>query len=174
MTELETANKRIAALEAELAAMRATGAPVAWGVFATIGGRILSSAPTTQELAESIAKNIKTPTEVRPLYTHPQPAAQGRELFECVACKHLYETADVSCDCFENKGRVFTKWVAYLNNQPAAQDAGRKPLTAVAAMHLVMDVDMQGCYVRGTTNWAVAITRAIECAHGITAQQGSK
>ena len=30
MAELETANKRIAALEAELAAMRAMGEPVAW------------------------------------------------------------------------------------------------------------------------------------------------
>ena len=50
----------------------------------------------------------------------------------------------------------------------------RKPLHAVEAMRLVLNVDMHTNHIRGTTNWAVAITRAIERAHGIAAQQGDK
>lgn len=52
----------------------------------------------------------------------------------------------------------------YYSAQPV-----RKPLDAVTAMRLVLEVDMHSNHTRGTTNWAVAITHAIERAHGITA-----
>lgn len=64
MTELETANQRVAALEAQLAAMRAGGEPVAW-----------------MNDEGDIEHNHKPwmSTVWKPLYTHPQPAAQDAE-----------------------------------------------------------------------------------------------
>lgn len=51
--------------------------------------------------------------------------------------------------------------------------AGLEPLHPVEAMRILLDVDSKRQYVRGTTNWAVAVTRAIEAAHGIT-QKGDQ
>ena len=73
MTELETANQRVAALEAELAAMRAMGEPVAW-------------------LDPWTGTNVTTDYDAYgkhgiPLYTAPQPspAAQGDALDAAVS-----------------------------------------------------------------------------------------
>ena len=50
---------------------------------------------------------------------------------------------------------------------PAAQGDARQPLHPVEAMRLVMDAEREHQFLRGTTNWAVAVARAVERAHGI-------
>ena len=67
MTELETANKRIAALEAELAAMRATGEPVA---------TVIKRGADRQWVSERLGP---LSDGIYSLYTHPKPAAQDAE-----------------------------------------------------------------------------------------------
>lgn len=60
----------------------------------------------------------------------------------------------------------------YLAAAPAAPV--REPLAAETIMKIVMDVEQQHHFFRGTTNWAVAVGRAIEFAHGITAPSGKR
>lgn len=60
----------------------------------------------------------------------------------------------------------------YLAAAPAAPV--REPLAAETIMKIVMDVERQHHFFRGTTNWAVAVGRAIESAHGITAAIGKE
>lgn len=52
----------------------------------------------------------------------------------------------------------------YLAPLPVA----REPLPSVEIMRIVMGVEQQHNFLRGTTNWAAAVGRAIEAAHGIT------
>ena len=54
------------------------------------------------------------------------------------------------------------------------QEGARKPLHPVEAMRLILNVEQRCNHMRGTTNWAAAIARAIEAAHGIAAQKGEK
>lgn len=63
MTELETANQRIAALETELAAMRATGEPVA---------TVIKRGADRQWVSERLGP---LPDGIYSLYIHHQPAA---------------------------------------------------------------------------------------------------
>ncbi|MDD2609425.1 MAG: hypothetical protein PHX60_06960 [Giesbergeria sp.] len=42
-----------------------------------------------------------------------------------------------------------------------------EPLTADRAMTIAMEIESNQNFLRGTTNWVVAVTRAIEAAHGI-------
>lgn len=60
----------------------------------------------------------------------------------------------------------------YLAAAPAAPV--REPLAAETITKIVMDVEQQHHFFRGTTNWAVAVGRAIEFAHGITAPSGKR
>ena len=55
----------------------------------------------------------------------------------------------------------------YLAPQPVA----REPLPSVEIMRIVMGVEQQHNFLRGTTNWAAAVGRAIEAAHGIKGGQ---
>lgn len=50
----------------------------------------------------------------------------------------------------------------------APQPVEREPLPSVEIMRIVMGVEQQHNVLRGTTNWAAAVGRAIEAAHGIT------
>ena len=67
MPELETAHKRIAELEAQLAAMRAGGEPVATIYVTPDGAREMDD------------WGVPLPEGATKLYTHPQPAAQDAE-----------------------------------------------------------------------------------------------
>lgn len=67
MPELETAYKRIAELEAQLAAMRAGGEPVATIYVTPDGAREMDD------------WGVPLPEGATKLYTHPQPAAQDAE-----------------------------------------------------------------------------------------------
>lgn len=51
------------------------GEPVAWIVFAEVAGEMVPQHPSwpTLESAESVARMYSVKTEVRPLYTAPQP-----------------------------------------------------------------------------------------------------
>lgn len=49
--------------------------------------------------------------------------------------------------------------------QPTQAQAGAVPLPSVELLRLVMDVEQRHNFLRGTTNWAVAVGRAIEAAH---------
>lgn len=53
----------------------------------------------------------------------------------------------------------------------APQPVERKPLPVIELMRIVMDVEQQHHFLRGTTNWASAVGRAIERAHGIEGGQ---
>ncbi|WP_348706415.1 hypothetical protein [Acidovorax soli] len=53
----------------------------------------------------------------------------------------------------------------------AVPSAGLEPLPSVELMRIVMDVEQRHHFLRGTTNWAVAVGRAIEAAHGIKGGQ---
>ena len=67
MPELETAHKRIAELEAQLAAMRAGGEPVATIYVTPDGAREMDD------------WGVPLPEGATKLYTHPQPATQDAE-----------------------------------------------------------------------------------------------
>ena len=67
MPELETAHKRIAELEAQLAAMRAGGEPVATIYVTPDGAREMDD------------WGVPLPEGATTLYTHPKPAAQDAE-----------------------------------------------------------------------------------------------
>ena len=53
----------------------------------------------------------------------------------------------------------------------ANQPVEREPLPSVEIMRIVMGVEQQHNFLRGTTNWAAAVGRAIEAAHGIKGGQ---
>lgn len=61
--------------------------------------------------------------------------------------------------------------VLYTTPQPTQAQAGAVPLPSVELMRIVMDVEQKHHFLRGTTNWAVAVGRAIEAAHGIKGGQ---
>lgn len=50
----------------------------------------------------------------------------------------------------------------------APQSVEREPLPPDELMRIIMEVEQQHNFLRGTTNWAAAVGRAIERAHGIT------
>ena len=54
----------------------------------------------------------------------------------------------------------------------APQPVERDPLPSVEIMRIVMGVEQQHNFLRGTTNWATAVGRAVERAHGIGDQHG--
>ena len=56
----------------------------------------------------------------------------------------------------------------------APQDEEREPLPSVEIMRIVMGVEQQHNFLRGTTNWATAVGRAVERAHGIGGQHGTE
>ena len=49
----------------------------------------------------------------------------------------------------------------------APQPVEREPLPSVEIMRIILEVERQHNVLRGTTNWAAAVGRAIEAAHGI-------
>ena len=53
----------------------------------------------------------------------------------------------------------------------APQPVERVPLPVIELMRIVMDVEQQHHFLRGTTNWATAVGRAVERAHGIKGGQ---
>lgn len=70
----ETGYARGLQAAALLAADKAGGEVVAYAVYAGILDKRMAGRPhKTQEEAERAAKEIKSETEIRPLYTHPQP-----------------------------------------------------------------------------------------------------
>lgn len=63
------------------------------------------------------------------------------------------------------------------NTEPlftAPQPVEREPLPSVEIMRIVMGVEQQHNFLRGTTNWATAVGRAVERAHGIGGQHGTE
>ena len=50
---------------------------------------------------------------------------------------------------------------------PHCGAVARDPLPSVEIMRIVMGVEQQHNFLRGTTNWAAAVGRAIEAAHDI-------
>ena len=54
-------------------------------------------------------------------------------------------------------------------NQPVERD----PLPSIEIMRIVLEVEQQHNLLRGTTNWATAVGRAVERAHGIGGQHGT-
>lgn len=56
----------------------------------------------------------------------------------------------------------------------APQPVERGPLPSVEIMRIVMGVEQQHNFLRGTTNWATAVGRAVERAHGIGGQHGTE
>lgn len=53
------------------------------------------------------------------------------------------------------------------------QPVVREPLHAVDLMRIVLKIEQEHHFLRGTSNWAVSVGRAIERAHGITQKGGS-
>ena len=53
----------------------------------------------------------------------------------------------------------------------APQPVEREPLPSVEIMRIILEVEQQHNVLRGTTNWAAAVGRAIEAAHGIKGGQ---
>lgn len=56
----------------------------------------------------------------------------------------------------------------------ALQNQARTPLAPINVMRLILDVERNSNHLRGSTNWAVAIARAVEGAHDITPTQENK
>lgn len=109
MTELETANQRVAALEAELAAMRAVGEPVAW-LDPWTGNKVTTD-------YDAYGKHGI------PLYTHP-PAAPGKPYAYAVyfpdqPTEELVHDLDDLTEDLTNREHVITKLYA---QPPAAQE----------------------------------------------------
>lgn len=80
----------------------------------------------------------------------PQAVAGGEPVGKCCYGGSTPKSACASC----------AAWA------PPPQ-AVREALAAETIMKIVMDVEQQHHFLRGTTNWAVAVGRAIESAHGI-------
>lgn len=53
----------------------------------------------------------------------------------------------------------------------APQPVVREPLPVIELIRIVMDVEQQHHFLRGTTNWASAVGRAVERANGIKGDQ---
>lgn len=66
---------------------------------------------------------------------------------------------------------TWAAWQAALRAQPTPP-AVVEPLAAETIMKIVMDVEQQHHFLRGTTYWAVAVGRATEAAHGIGIKKG--
>ena len=81
---------------------------------------------------------------------------------------------DDFCTCTEKryaelsaKPNLFETRIFYTAPQPVE----RKPLPVIELMRIVMDVEQQHHFLRGTPNWASAVGRAVERAHGIKGGQ---
>ena len=93
-----------------------------------------------------------------------QPAHSG-EPVEC-DCRNPYSHDE----CTQQAGCKIKTKLSRKTHQPVK----REPLPSVEIMRIILEVERQHNVLRGMTNWAAAVGRAVERAHGIGGQHGTE
>ena len=126
---------------------------------------MFAAAPTTQPVPQREPAEIDTATmALAESVGLIGPASRTHDLHGAIRRFH-----DLIC---ANATIKAAQMAAEAISAAAPQPVAREPLPSVEIMRIVMGVEQQHNFLRGTTNWATAVGRAVERAHGIGGQHG--